>query len=329
MTNLLRPASSLFVQLRSGPPPAEVYRRTIGVAVEAERLGFGSIWFATRHFGANHAALPAIFPFLGAVSQQTSRIRLGTGVVALPFDNPVRLAEDAVVTDQLASGRLELGVGKGLGFGLSATSYSGFTLDSRDRETLYAERLAELHEILATGRVSEEVQLYPQPGSLRSRVWQSTGNIGTALQVASAGDGLIPHGNSEASGACGLGELIQAYRESFTGAGTPRIGSTVSLLPADSRSDALALIETDMALSPEYYVDHLGGSDVLPYLDKRGIEFGTSAALAGQLRETPSTAMATELLFHIPLAIEHPRYLECLQRIATDIAPVVDPLLVR
>src|SRR5690606_29058347 len=193
----LRPvtAPSLFVQLRSGPPAAQVYRRTVEIAAHAERLGFRTIWFATRHFGAHHAALPSVFPFVAAAAQHTTTIRLGTGVVALPFEHPVRLAEDAVVTDALSDGRLELGVGKGLGFGHSAASHAVFGVPDGERERLYAERVRELHRILADGWVSAGepgapdgesaeagptgIALYPPPGTLRARVWQSTGNIAT------------------------------------------------------------------------------------------------------------------------------------------------------
>ncbi|MEN0133737.1 MAG: LLM class flavin-dependent oxidoreductase [Rhodococcus sp. (in: high G+C Gram-positive bacteria)] len=326
MTITPDPTWSLFVQLRSGPGAALVYDRAIAVAVEAERLGFGTIWFATRHFEAHHAALPSVFPFLGAAAARTTRIRLGTGVVALPFENPVRLAEDAVVTDQLAGGRLELGIGKGLGFGLSASSYTGFTLDQNDRERLYTERAAALHTILETGRVSEEIGLYPPPGDLRRRVWQSTGNIETARLAARAGDGLLPHGNSEARGGAGLRDLIDAYRSEYAGEGGPRIGSTVAVLPGDSHRDALGLFTTDVSLSPRYYTGSLDDGDHHRYLADRGILAGSSDDVVTELSADARVRSATEVLFHVPLALEHPRYLECLQRISDEIAPRLVPV---
>lgn len=314
---------SLFVQVRTGPPAAEIYRRAIAVAVEAERLGFDGIWFAARHFGAHHAALPTVFPLLAAVAQHTGRIRLGSGVVALPFENPVRLAEDAAVTDELAGGRLELGVGKGLGFGLSATTYAGFGLAHTDRETLYTERLATLHSLLAHGSVAPGVDLYPNPISLRSRLWQSTGNVETARRAARTGDGLLPHANSEASGSGGIERLADAYLGACGPDITPRIGVAVSLLPAATDADARALFDDDVSLSPAYYAGKLDDGDADRYRRELSIRCAGTDRLVEDLLTARETAVATEWLFHLPLALEHDRYLECLRRIALDIVPAL------
>jgi len=337
-------APSLFVQLRSGPPAAQVYRRTVEIAAHAERLGFRTIWFATRHFGAHHAALPSVFPFVAAAAQHTTTIRLGTGVVALPFEHPVRLAEDAVVTDALSDGRLELGVGKGLGFGHSAASHAVFGVPDGERERLYAERVRELHRILADGWVSAGepgapdgesaeagptgIALYPPPGTLRARVWQSTGNIATARRAGAAGDGLLPHGNSQARAGGGVGELIEAYRDCCRGA--PRIGTSVSVLPGASERDALDLLDSDAEASPSFYPQlSPGAGERGRFLTDNRVHFGATDRIVEALLPDPGLAAATEALFHVPLAVGHPRYLECLDRIATEIAPHLNPQPVR
>ncbi|BDT99464.1 luciferase [Nocardia sputorum] len=320
-------APSLFVQLRSGPPVAEVYRHTIDIGVRAERLGFGTVWFATRHFEAHHAALPSVFPFVAAVAQHTATIRLGTGVVALPFEHPVRLAEDAVVTDALSGGRLELGVGKGLGFGHSASSYSGFGVPDTDRESLYADRLAALQRLLASGRVTDDIALYPPPGTLRSRLWQSTGNSDTARRAGAAGDGLLPHGNSQARAGGDVADLVDAYLSSCRG--TPRIGASVTVLPGDSERDALDLLDTDIRLSPAYYPQPPSAADRRRLLADNRIRIGSAEQIVEQLREDRGLAAATEVLFQIPLAVGHPRYAECLHRVGAEIAPRLHPRSVR
>lgn len=310
---------SLFVQVRTGPKTADIYRHAIEVSVAAERLGFDTIWFATRHFAAHHAALPTVFPLLAAVAQHTSRIRLGSGVVALPFENPVRLVEDAAVTDALCGGRLELGVGKGLGFGLSATTYAGFGLAQDDRESLYASRLSALHSLLADGTVAPGVPIHPDPSALRHRVWQSTGHARTARQVGRAGDGLLPHANSEAGKDGDAQHLVDAYLAGLRGA-EPRIGSTVALVPGVTDDDARAVFDADVMLSPAYYAGKLDrGADA--YRRGLSIHCGSADQLVAGIDRSPVPAATTDWLFHVPLALHHPRYTECLERIATDIVP--------
>ena len=96
------------------------------------RCGFDSAWIAQHHFHEGEGGLPAPFVFLAHVAAQTSRIRLGTGIVTLPLELPIRVAEDAVVTDLMSGGRLEVGVGPGG----NLTAFTAFGLDSNDRHVL-------------------------------------------------------------------------------------------------------------------------------------------------------------------------------------------------
>ncbi|GIU97557.1 MAG: hypothetical protein KatS3mg013_1360 [Actinomycetota bacterium] len=91
---------------------AQEYRDTIELVRLAEQLGFESAW-VSEHHGTSDAYLPSLLPFLAALAQATTRIELGTGVVLTPLHDPIRLAEDAAVVDQLSGGRLLLGLGLG------------------------------------------------------------------------------------------------------------------------------------------------------------------------------------------------------------------------
>src|SRR5262247_4758626 len=102
-----------FTRLLDQAAPAERYRLATAQIVHAERCGFDSAWVAQHHFHEDEGGLPAPFVFLAQAAVQTSRIRLGTGIVTLPLELPVRVAEDAAVTDLLSGGRLEVGVGPG------------------------------------------------------------------------------------------------------------------------------------------------------------------------------------------------------------------------
>ncbi|GAA2054784.1 LLM class flavin-dependent oxidoreductase [Williamsia deligens] len=312
-------ARSLFLQLRAGRPTREIYRRVVDLSVVAEDLGFTSIWLATRHFGAHHAAAPTAFPILAAVAQHTRRIRLGTAVVALPFENAVRLTEDAAVTDHLVDRRLELGVGKGLGFGHSASAYSAFGLSVDDREALYDRRLAELHDLLATGLVDGGVPICPSPTDIRGRVWQSTGNADTARRAGAAGDGLLPHPGSEAGRTTGIEAVVGAYLETADAA-TARVGVTLGVLPGVIED----LLDIDRVLSPDYYSGTTAASDPGRFLGDARVAHGSIDEVVTTITRTQAPERATEWLFSVPLTLEHPAYVDTLHTIATSLAPALD-----
>lgn len=93
-------------------PWAEVYEDNLSMATEAEALGFESVWLSEHHLTGD-GYLPSLFPALAALAMRTSRIRLGTAMLLASLVHPLRLAEDAAVTDLLSGGRLELGLAPG------------------------------------------------------------------------------------------------------------------------------------------------------------------------------------------------------------------------
>ena len=75
-----------------------------------ERLGFDSAWLRHRHLQYGISSPVAM---LAAASQRTSRIELGTAVIPLGWENPLRLAEDLATVDILSGGRLNPGFSVG------------------------------------------------------------------------------------------------------------------------------------------------------------------------------------------------------------------------
>jgi alkanesulfonate monooxygenase SsuD/methylene tetrahydromethanopterin reductase-like flavin-dependent oxidoreductase (luciferase family) len=89
-----------------------VDREAMAQMVLAEELGFDSVWFAEHHF-SSYGYIPSLHMFAAALARETTRVRLGTAVVVLPFSHPLRVAEEVAMVDLLSDGRLKLGLGRG------------------------------------------------------------------------------------------------------------------------------------------------------------------------------------------------------------------------
>lgn len=96
----------------SGRTFAQEYRETMELVRLAEAVGFDSAW-VSEHHGASDGYMPSLLLTLSAFAEATSHIRLGTALILTPLHDPLRLAEDAAVVDQISGGRLVLGVGLG------------------------------------------------------------------------------------------------------------------------------------------------------------------------------------------------------------------------
>ena len=94
---------------------AEVLRQCVEQAVAAERAGFDRVWAVEHHCLKWYAHMSAPETFLAYVAGQTSTIRIGHGVVCLPFrmNHPVKVAERVAMLDVLSGGRVDFGIGKG------------------------------------------------------------------------------------------------------------------------------------------------------------------------------------------------------------------------
>lgn len=93
--------------------PTLALQRDVELAVELDRLGYDEIWFGEHHSGGVELiSSPELF--CAWVAAQTSRIKVGTGVISLPYHNPLWVADRALLLDHLTKGRFMLGIGSGV-----------------------------------------------------------------------------------------------------------------------------------------------------------------------------------------------------------------------
>jgi alkanesulfonate monooxygenase SsuD/methylene tetrahydromethanopterin reductase-like flavin-dependent oxidoreductase (luciferase family) len=120
-----------------GRSEAATYADTIDEIELADRLGFHGVWIVEHHFmrGYSHSSKPELI--LAALARRTSRLRLGLGVVPLPYHHPVHVAERIATLDLLCGGRLEVGIGRGF----SPDEYAAFGVQMADSRSLVDESL--------------------------------------------------------------------------------------------------------------------------------------------------------------------------------------------
>ncbi len=129
----------IFYQLpaSSTQKTADRYRELIAEAIEADRLGFNTIWLAEVHFAPHFSTMPTPMLLLSAIAAKTERLRLGLAVNLLPLHHPLQIAEETATLDVISGGRAEFGAGRGA-FPLN---YRGYGVPLESSRELFEEGL--------------------------------------------------------------------------------------------------------------------------------------------------------------------------------------------
>ncbi|SHN46532.1 LLM class flavin-dependent oxidoreductase [Cryptosporangium aurantiacum] len=97
---------------RAGRNPTLLLEQDLELLEHLDRLGFDEAWIGEHHSGGwEIIGSPEVF--LAAAAARTRQLRLGTGVVSLPYHHPLNVADRMVLLDHLTRGRVMLGVGPG------------------------------------------------------------------------------------------------------------------------------------------------------------------------------------------------------------------------
>src|SRR5262245_49704943 len=319
-----------FTRLLDQAAPVERYRLATAQIVHAERCGFDTAWIAQHHFHEDEGGLPAPFVFLSDLAAQTSRIRLGTAIVTLPLELPIRVAEDSAVLDLMCGGRLEVGVGGGG----NLSSYAAFGQDQAERAALLVRNLQVLRDAWA-GRPlpGGKDQMYPENPGLVKRVWQATFTVDGARRAGAAGDGLMlsrtqprPPGTPDLPLSEIQNPMIDAYLESLPESREPRILASRTVFVADDNEEARSFAEIGLGRHRSRLA-RLGrttgdGSGLDAMIVAMDAHIGAADRVIASLQTDSALARATEVAVQVhSIDPPHPFILRSIELVAEVVAP--------
>lgn len=217
---------------RAGQPEGAAPAHTVERAVEAERLGYSRFWVAEHH-GVPGIASGAPAVLLAAIGARTASIRLGSGGVMLPNHQPLVVAEQFLMLAGLHPGRVDLGVGRSLGFTAPVRRALRRPDDEHDS---FADDVAELRSYLER---TAPVTAHPVVEDALPVFVLATG---CGIEVA-ARLGLPVVLGGPVLSRPELGDLLAAYRRGFRPHRDSRPHVTISLdvLVADTDAEAREL----------------------------------------------------------------------------------------
>ncbi len=237
----------------------QVIASRLDFAVVAEQAGF-SHYHVTEHHGTPLSVCPSPNLFLAALSQRTSTLRMGALVHVLPSYEPLRLAEEIAILDQLTRGRLDVGVGSGV----SPYELAYFGVDQSEARARFAETLAAVTTALATGRLTHrgtllrdyDVELSVGPVQRpHPPLWYASSNTSSAEWAAANDVSFVGRWNGgsfvpAAEAYWQAWEGHQAARADGAAPTPPRVGFAATVYIGSS--DAVALDRYEAAASLHY-----------------------------------------------------------------------------
>jgi putative FMN-dependent luciferase-like monooxygenase len=325
------PRLGYFTRLLDDAAPLERYRNAIAQIVRAEQLGFDTAWVAQHHFHKDEGGLPSPFLLLAQAAAKTSRIVLATGIVTLPLEAPLRVAEDAAVLWLLADGRLELGIGSGG----TATSFPPFGHKVEDRPTIYASHKETLLSALRGDVLTtDDGALYPPAPQLVDTIWEATFSAGGAQRIGSEGNGLMlsrTQPRREYTGHGSAGDqvtIVDGYEAALPAGIAPRVMASRSVLVVETDEEgqrwrAHGIARSRQMLESQGVEVPAGVSDteLAAYLD---LHVGTAEQVLATLSEDPILPRASDIVFQPhPVDPPHEVVLRSLELIAKEVAPAL------
>src|SRR5499425_1245037 len=136
----------------------QAWDEEIRLACLADELGFDALWAVEHHFN-DYSFCPDNLQLMAYLAALCPNIDLGTAAVILPWNDPLRVAEKAIVLDMLSKGRLRLGIGRGL----ARREFAAFRQTMEESRERFDESAAMILEALRTGFIEGGGKYYKQP----------------------------------------------------------------------------------------------------------------------------------------------------------------------
>ncbi|BCL25812.1 monooxygenase [Streptomyces aurantiacus] len=310
--------------------PRKGHESTLEIIELGERLGFDSAWLRHRHLQYGISSPVAV---LAAASQRTTRIELGTAVIPLGWENPLRLAEDLATVDILSGGRLNPGVSVGPPMHFDRVKGALYP-DTADAEDFGHDRVARLLDFVRGAPATDfsgvegfEVfsdRVQPHASGLGRRLWYGGGSLRSARWAGEHAMNLLTSSVVKAEESEDFAEVqlshVRAFRARHPDGDRARVSQGLVVIPTDSatpeqraRYEAYATERTPRTAAPQGPARLMFAPDLV----------GTSAEIAERLYSHAAFREIDEVAFALPFTFEHADYVQILTDIATGLGPAL------
>ncbi|QXE33328.1 LLM class flavin-dependent oxidoreductase [Streptomyces sp. GMY02] len=326
----LRKLGFLTIGLFDEADPRRGHESTLEIIELGERLGFDSAWMRHRHLQYGIASPVAV---LAAASQRTSRIELGTAVIPLGWENPLRLAEDLATVDVLSGGRLNPGVSVGPPMHYDRVGHALYP-DTAEAEDFSYERVRRLLDFVrgepATDfRGTEGFEVFsdrvqPHSPGLGGRMWYGGASLRSARWAGEHGMNFLTSSVVRAEESEDFAEIqlshIRAFRAHHPDGERARVSQGLVVIPTDSATpeqrakyEEYARKRTPRTAAPQGPARMMFAPDLV----------GTSEEIAERLYTQAAFREIDEVAFALPFTFEHDDYVQILTDMATRLGPAL------
>ncbi|MFE9911833.1 LLM class flavin-dependent oxidoreductase [Streptomyces clavifer] len=326
----LRKLGFLTIGLFDEADPRRGHESTLSIIELGERLGFDSAWVRHRHL---QYGISSPLVLLAAASQRTSRIQLGTAVIPLGWENPLRLAEDLATLDLLSGGRLNPGVSVGPPMHYDRVREALYP-GTADAEDFSYERVRRLMGFVRGERATDfsgtegfeafSDRVQPHAAGLADRMWYGGASLRSARWAGEQGMNLLTSSVVKAEESEDFAEIqlshIRAFRERHPDGERARVSHGLVVIPTDSATpgqrakyEEYARTRMPRTASPQGPARMMFAPDLV----------GSSAEIAERLSAHVAFREVDEVAFALPFSFDHEDYVQILTDIATLLGPAL------